>query len=354
MTASPLSNDVLLLLLPAPLPQGWIERLESKYPGFQVRFEHIQNDNLTPRAMSEIPAESWAGVTMLVTYAPPPPKLVSNVRFVQLLSAGSDQWKGHPLYENKDVVFCNASGVQPVQMGEWVIGSLLSAQRRFPRYQAYMKEGYWEKHFDIDVDDCCGYRIGILGYGAIGRQVARLSQALGMEVYAFTQRERSTPESRKDTTWSQPGQGDPDGVIPARWFHGTTKAAVNDFLAQDLDVLVVSVPLTDSTHRLLSHEQFEILARRRAFVSNVSRGGVIDQDALIEALDSDKLRGAALDVTDPEPLPREHPLWNAKNILITPHVSWKSKKYWTRVLELTVANLDASASGGRPFNVVHR
>ncbi|PHH50878.1 hypothetical protein CFIMG_004398RA [Ceratocystis fimbriata CBS 114723] len=354
MTISPLSNDILLLLIPTSLPAGWVENLQAKYPGFEVRFECTQNADLTLRPMSDVPIHKWDGVTMLVTYTPPPPELVPNVRYVQLLCVGSDEWRGHPLYENKNVLFCNASGVQPAQIAEWVIGSLLSAQRRFPRYQAYMKDGYWERNFDIDVDDCYGYRIGILGYGAIGRQVARLSQALGMEVYAFTHRERTTPESRKDATWSQPGQGDPAGLIPTRWFHGSTKDAINNFLGQDLDVLVVSLPLTDKTRKLLSHEQFDILARRHAFVSNVSRGGIVDQDALIEALETNKIRGAALDVTEPEPLPKNHPLWTTKNIFISPHVSWKSRKYWSRVLELTVMNLDAHAKGKKLFNQVSR
>ncbi|KKA27607.1 hypothetical protein TD95_001710 [Thielaviopsis punctulata] len=349
-----LSNDVLMLLLPSAPPAAWISALEAKYPGFRIRFESTQNADRTVRPMTEIPAASWDGVTMLMTYIPPPPGVAPNVRFVQLLSAGSDMWKNNELYLNKDVVFCNASGVQPAQIAEWVIGSLLSAQHKFSRYQAYMKEGYWEHNYEMDLDDCYGSRIGILGYGSIGRQVARLSQALGMEVYAFTHRERSTPESRHDSTWSQPGQGDPTGVIPAKWFHGPDKAAVNEFLAQDLDVLVVCVPLTDATYKLLGREQFEILGRRSAFVSNISRGAVIDQDALAEALENDVIRGAALDVTDPEPLPKDHKLWKTKNLLITPHVSWKSKKYWSRIMQLATQNLDALANGDKLFNEVKR
>lgn len=154
-----LSSDILLLLLPSLPPIPWISALEAKYPGFQVRFESTQNPDLSLRPVAEIPDASWAGVTMLITYVPPPPDKVANVRFVQLLSAGSDMWKSHPLFLKKDVVFCNASGVQPAQIAEWVIGSLLSAQHKFSRYEAYMKEGYWEHNYDMDLDDCYGSRM---------------------------------------------------------------------------------------------------------------------------------------------------------------------------------------------------
>ena len=190
--------------------------------------------------------------------------------------------------------------------------------------------------------------------GRIGRQCARLAKALAMEVYAFTRSEKATPESRHDDSYCVPGTGDREGLLPSRWFHGPSKEAINHFLGQDLDILVISLPLTTESKGLLSYEQFDILSRKRTFVSNVARGGHIDQDALIDALQSGKIRGAALDVTDPEPLPNDHPLWLAPNLLITPHVSWKTGAYWDRLLDILELNLGKLEAGEPLINAVNR
>jgi len=225
------------------------------------------------------------------------------------------------------------------------------------------------KFLGLQVQDSPGLRMGILGYGAIGRQVARLAQALGMEVYAYTRREKSTPESRKDDSYVVPRTGDPDGLIPAKWFHGAEKEDINNFLAQGLDVLVVSLPLTDATRKILSKEQFEILDRtarngtgRKTFVSNIARGEHIDTDALIDALQTGKIKGAALDVVDPEPLPEGHALLKMAGegggkVFITPHVSWMSPHYFERVLAIMERNLEVLIGGGENkgmINVIDR
>ena len=165
-----------------------------------------------------------------------------------------------------------------------------------------------------------------MGYGAIGRQTAHIAHSLGMEVYGHTRSERNTAESRKDDSFVVAGTGDPDGLIPAKWFSGDGVEAVNDFLAQDLDVLVLCLPLTETSRGIIGRQQLEILSKRHAFISNISRGKLIDTDALIESLETDKIRGAALDVTDPEPLTDGHPLWTTKNVFVSPHVSWQTPR----------------------------
>ena len=175
-----------------------------------------------------------------------------------------------------------------------------------------------------------------------------------MEVYAYTRSERSTPESRKDDSYAIPGTGDPDGLIPAKWFHGADKSAINDFLAQDLDVLVVSLPLTASTMYLLDKEQFDVLSKKKTYLINIARGKHIRQEALIEALEQGKIKGAALDVADPEPLPSDHPLWKAPNLFMTPHVSWQTPYYWDRVLQILELNLDKLNAGEPLINVMNK
>ena len=157
---------------------------------------------------------------------------------------------------------------------------------------------------------------------------------MGAETYAYTLHPKETPESRRDHSYAPPGIGDPQGVLPKKWFSGETKEELHEFLSQGFDLLVVSVPLTDKTQHLLGTPEFEILKARKTFVSNIARGAIINTDDLIEALDKGLIRGAALDVTDPEPLPDGHPLWKAKNVIITPHVSGNSTAYTERVLAL--------------------
>jgi phosphoglycerate dehydrogenase-like enzyme len=212
----------------------------------------------------------------------------------------------------------------------------------------------WVRLNHLDVRDSPGLRMGVLGYGAIGRQCARLGHALGMEVYAYTRSERSTPEARRDDSYCVPGTGDPDGLIPARWFHGAGREAVNEFLAQDLDLLVLSLPLTEATRYIIGREQLEILSRKKTFVSNIARGKHIDTDALLDALREGKIRGAALDVTDPEPLPDGHPLFTAPNVFISPHVSWQTPQLFERIQAIIEKNLDSLVNGRPLINVINR
>ncbi|KAF9872469.1 2-hydroxyacid dehydrogenase [Colletotrichum karsti] len=351
---SPLANDVLLVFLSSPRNEEWVNRVESRFPGLEVRWanNHLPDGRfLLP---DELPDEVWDGVTMLISFNAPSPSRLSKVRFVQLTSAGADKWRDHDIYKSPDVPFCTTNGCHPPQIAEWVIGSWLASQHHFLRYAENQKQGFWEGPMAVDFEDSVGLRMGILGYGAIGRQCGKIAKAMGMEVYAYTRSEKSTPESRKDDSYVVPGTGDPDGLVPSKWFHGASQEAVNNFLAQDLDLLVIGMPLTTETKGLIGKEQFEILSKKKTFVSNIARGPLIQTDPLIEALETGKIRAAALDVTDPEPLPKDHPLWKAPNVFITPHVSWRTNGYWERVLGVLETNLERMHAGKPLINVVNK
>lgn len=173
-----------------------------------------------------------------------------------------------------------------------------------------------------------------------------------MDVYAYTLHERSTPESRKDDSYTEPGLGDPEGQFPSKWFHGTEQ--LDGFLGSNLDLLVITMPLTSTTKHMISSKQFEILSKRKAFVSNVGRGAIVNTDDLITALEKGQIRGAALDVTDPEPLPEDHKLWKAPNVIITPHCSGNSYHYNERVLKILAYNLERLRDGKEVVNEVDR
>lgn len=136
------------------------------------------------------------------------------------------------------------------------------------------------------------------------------------------------------TTYYVPSTSDPDGHIPAKWFSWSPREVINEFLDQDLDVLIVCLPLNDSTRALIGPEQFQVMKEKQRFVSNIGRGPIIYTDALIYALNTWFISGAALDVTGPEPLLREHPLWDAPNVFITPHVAWWSTDVLARAANI--------------------
>ena len=251
--------------------------------------------------------------------------------------------------------------------------TMLCSSHRFSMLHDWQREHNWGKSSNSkllrSLRDKSGQRLGVLGYGSIGRQVARVAKAMGMDVVAYTASPRTTPESKHDTGCIVPGTGDPDGSIPSAWYSGLDKPSLHTFLRQDLDHLLISVPLTDATRHFIAAEELAILgATKNAFLSNISRGAIVNQDDLLASLrrydDHDPLqnggdgggglRGAALDVTDPEPLPEESALWDAPNCIITPHISGLGEAYLERALSVLEVNLGRRERGERMINVVDR
>lgn len=179
-----------------------------------------------------------------------------------------------------------------------------------------------------------------------------------MDVVAYTASPRKTPESKKDHGYIVPSTGDPDGTIPIAWFSGLDKASLHNFLKQDIDILLISVPLTPETTHFIGEEEFAILGKKNAFIVNIARGQVVNQDELIKALKKTKeeggLRGAALDVTDPEPLDKDSELWDLKNVAITPHISGLGTTYAERSFQILEKNLSLTEAGKDLINVVDR
>lgn len=166
-----------------------------------------------------------------------------------------------------------------------------------------------------------------LAYRATASSSARslaLRRRWGWDVYAHTRSERSTPELRQDDSHCVPETRDAEGVIPSTRFPGSTAEDVNVVLSQDLDVLVLCLPLETATRHMVGREQLQIQEDR--LVEHCSRL-FVDTEALLEALKDDWLRGAALDATDPEPLPEGHSSWAAPNVFISPHISWQTPHY---------------------------
>ena len=255
---------------------------------------------------------------------------------MHFFSAGINRAVEHPIYTDTQIPLTSANGVHGPQISEWIIMTRLVQARNYNSLYEYQKHHQWGSRQESDGNfrdyvDQQGQRVGILGYGAIGRQTGRVCKNMGMDVVAYTAGPRDTPEKRRDDGYYPPGTGDPDGTIPSEWYSGTSKEDLHKFLGADLDWLVVCVPLTPATKHLLGRDEFEVLSKRKAFLSNISRGDILDQNALISAVKSKErggegqLSGAALDVTSPEPLPEDSELWGLENVTITPHMSGLSK-----------------------------
>lgn len=200
---------------------------------------------------------------------------------------------------------------------------------------------------------------------------------MGCQIYAFTASPHTTPDSRRDHDYIIPGTGDPDGTLPDEWFSGKEKVDLHRFLSSGLDIAVICVPLTSATKGMFSTEEFEVLykaslekvkhdpvlqycdegvlpAGEGCIISNPARGTIIDQPALIKALSQGRLQGAALDVTDPEPLPESSKLWDLPNVVITPHLSGHFAGYMERVFGIVRTNLELREKGEKMINVVDR
>lgn len=239
----------------------------------------------------------------------------------------------------------------------------LTSSWDFPYLHQKQQEKRWLRTSDNSRDahnvrNLVGQRMGILGYGSIGRQIARLAKAFGMEVFAYTATPKETLEARRDDGYVVRGTGDAEGVMPSKWFSGVNRESLHRFLDQDLDMLVLCVPSTTKTASLIGAQEFDILTKcgRKPFLTNVSRGTAVDQDILINMLKSGKLQGAALDVQDPEPLPPDHPLWDAPNVTISPHMSagGVTDIYMGRVFEVLSLNIACMKADQPLLNAVNR
>ncbi|EMC95397.1 hypothetical protein BAUCODRAFT_539291 [Baudoinia panamericana UAMH 10762] len=355
------AKDLLLCLLPYPEPKDVLDTIRRRFPYIEIDYRRVSLFPSADELKAAVTPEVWKGVTILYTVTSFPEKLdyAPKLQLVQLSSAGSNQIQNHPIYKDSDIVICTSSGIHGPQIAEWCIMTALVQSHKYNALHDMQKQHQWgQQKGDIaNVRDMVGRRLGVLGYGSIGRQVGRVTKAMGMDVLAYTATPKDTAEKKKDQGFIVPGTGDPDGSLPIEWYSGLDKHSLHHFLKQDIDWLVVSVPLTEQTTRFLSTTEFKALSqdgKRPAFITNIARGKIIDQPALIEALKNNTLAGAALDVTDPEPLPEDSELWSLPNVTVTPHISGVGSSYMERAFQLFEVNLGKREKGEKLLNVVRR
>ena len=362
-------KEHLLIALPLPEPTSLLNSLRTQHPHLEITYHESSRDNPAPPTL-------FAKTTILVTFATLPPKPSTdapNLTWLHLFSAGSNHIQSHPLYTSTDITITTSSGVHGPTIAEWAVLTRLVESRKYNHLLAQQRAHAWSTHDPAlsNVRDQVGATLGVLGYGSIGRQIARVAKGMGMRVLAYTASPKDSAESRRDGGFVVPGTGDVEGEIPEGWFSGLGRGDLHEFLGQGIDWLVVCVPLTEKTKGFLGREEFAVLkggldakgvddvgkagqSGRKAFVTNIARGPIIDQPALIEALKDGTLQGAALDVTDPEPLPEDSELWDLENVVVTPHISGNGVAYEDRAFQVLGVNLERREKGESLINVVKR
>lgn len=273
------------------------------------------------------------------------PSDVPALRWVQLNTAAVNQISNKPIVQTQ-VPIANVSGAYSVTVAECAFALLLALTRRVPLAARFQEKRCWpDDYTPFQGDDLYGKVLGIVGYGSIGRQIARLAQAFGMTILACKRR----PELRSDDSFLFPGTGDPNGALPQEWF-GPDQ--MTDMIRKS-DVVIVTLPLTRDTGGLVGRRQLEAL-QPHAYFLNLGRGAVVDESALIASLEAGKFAAAGLDVFCEEPLPADSPLWWLPNVLILPHIASYSRLQSHYAAEVLLENLRRDLSGEPLINVIDK
>jgi phosphoglycerate dehydrogenase-like enzyme len=248
---------------------------------------------------------SYMGGAKALSYA----AKMSNLKILQMLNAGYDDALA---YLRPGLTLCNARGVHDASTAELAVGLAIASRRGFAEFIREQATGTWNHRRFPALSDS---KVGIIGFGSIGKEVARKLSGFDVSITAFTQSGRD----------------------------GTVKIDDLDKHLPQLDIVILILPLTDSSRHMFNAQRLAAM-KDGALIVNVARGPIIDTEALIKELNSRRIY-AALDVTDPEPLPQGHPLWSAPNLIVVPHVGGNSEAFEPRGRALIESQLKLLAAG---------
>jgi D-2-hydroxyacid dehydrogenase (NADP+) len=253
-----------------------------------------------------------------------------KLKWIHSTAAGVSQLM-YPELRSSGIMLTNPSGIFSPPMAEHTMGLMISLARNFPDSVRYQDRGQWGQQpiSGQPLTELNGQLLLIVGYGSIGRELARRARAFDMRVWGVTR------SGEGDTTHVEK-------ILPV--------AKLEEGLAQ-ADYIVLAAPETHETQQLIGAAQIAKI-KRGARLINVGRGSLLDETALIRALEAGALGGAALDVTSTEPLPADSPLWKTRNLFITPHTSGVSDRLWQKETRLLMDLLERWFDGRELFNVV--
>jgi phosphoglycerate dehydrogenase-like enzyme len=313
------------VLITVDMPDALLDRLRAVSPQIEI-------DLLPTGDASDFSEEQLGEMEILYTrQALPEPEQVPNLRWIQFHWSGIDDFVDQSLLRS-DLIVTTLSGAAVPQMTEFALTMMMALGHHLPTMMGDQREKAWadDKFTRFRPQELRGSTVGIVGYGNIGREIARVCQSLGAQVLA-TKRDLKTLDM---SGYVLEGLGDAQAEIPERIYPPQALAS----MASECDFLVLTVPLTPETRGLVNAKVFESM-KDSAYLIDVSRGGVVDQGALVEALREGVIAGAALDVYPVEPLPESSPLWELPNVILSPHVAGTSGQYLERAADLFAENL---------------
>jgi len=256
-----------------------------------------------------------------------------KLKWVQIRSAGSEgvlHLSSSTDLRDSQIVLTNNQIVQGPEIADHAMAMLLSLTRKLPHYAANKQKEFWERG-GFDGIELQTKNAVIIGVGGIGMQIAQRAWAHGMNVVGV----------------------DPEDIPYSPFIKNVVKPDRLDEVIPTADVVFVSAPHTPESHKMVGPKQFDMMKKNSYFIA-VSRGGLYDLDALVKALDSKRLAGAGVDVTDPEPLPAGHPLWKFPNAIITPHIAGRSDLDAGRMNATIRENVKRFVEGKPLINVVDK
>jgi phosphoglycerate dehydrogenase-like enzyme len=291
------------------------------------------------RKTEEVPDDVWSRIEVLYTNnVIPTPEQAPLLRWIQFHWAGIDHVIDAPILNKTDVVATTLSGAAASKLAEYAVMMMLALGHQLPALMANQRKAEWprDRWERFTPQELSESTVGIVGYGSIGRQIARILHTFGATILA-TKRDPMHPE---DIGYIPEDQGDPSGDLVRRLY---PPQAIRSMF-KECDFVVITVPLTPETRKLIRADELAAL-KPNAFLIDISRGGIMDQADLMTALKDNRIAGAALDVFAEEPLPSDHPLWKLPNVIITPHISGITPHYEQRALALFSDNLQRYLEG---------
>ncbi len=330
-----MAENPIEVLVTLPFNESQLETLREVSPRFNFTLRQ-------GKRAEEISAEDWARVEVLYTDRTlPAPNQAPRLRWIQFHFAGVDFVADLPIVHRPGLVATTLSGAAAPQIAEYAVMMMLALGHRLPdlfgnQQKAEWPRDRWERFSPLELRHAT---VGLVGYGSINREIARLLQPLGSTILASKQ----DVMNPRDSGYTPRGLGDPDGDLFTRLY---PIQALKSML-KECDFVVVALPLYAATRSLINAEAFSAF-KPTAFLIDFSRGGIVDHAALVSAIQDKKLAGAALDVFPEEPLTPTSPLWRLPNVIITPHIGGVSPHYMERAAEMFAENL-ARYVGDQPL-----
>lgn len=297
----------------------------------------------------DVPDEAWASAQVLYTNCVvPEPEQAPQLRWIQAHTAGIDHLWDQPIIQTADVLLTTTSGIHAPAVTEYVFTMMLAFAHRLPAMVEHKARSEWpsgdRRAFMPRL--LRGSTVGIVGYGSVGREIARVAQTFGMDVLAVKRDVRQPVET---DGYVLPGHGDPEGVF----FHRLYPPEALVSMVRECDFVVLAVPLTEATRGMVNAGVLEAM-KPSAYLINVSRGGVVDDETLAEALQRRVIAGAASDVFESEPLPSDSPLWKLPTLIISPHLAGAAADYREQAAQVFVENLKRYLARKDLLNLVDR